>query len=325
MATPMQGSASGTLQGQNVRPTEMERLAAEGARMAQQLLTQYTAPPTPTDTSRVEQTFAPLQAEIAATPPPAPVEVPSAPSGLGLLSGLFATSVAGSILRDPQVRQEGLNTAKGRIEGAEAARNFNIAQRNKADQERNTALLAMREKILTTKLQQELANEEAAKADKTTKELFIVKTALDHIASEVKFQQEQSMTREELQARERIGKHSDLMGFLGQLVPKGGSDASGGMTIEAEANEIAKLVDFTNTIDLKLQPETGMYGFGRKMPSEEELNAMMGTSQSYLSSPSQRVRASAVYYINNTLQARFGDDQKKKLEYLQKVGLAPKE
>lgn len=45
---------------------------------------------------------------------------------------------------------------------------------------------------------------------------------------------------------------------------------------------------------------------------------------SYLSSPSQRVRGAALYDLKNILQAKFGDDQAKKQKFLIDNGLIAK-
>lgn len=318
----MKGSATGTLSGMDQKPqppTELEKLSAEGAQMARQLLASFTTAPNDIN-SNAEETFAPLQADVRATPNPTPLPVPSAPSGGDLLSGLLATNIAGAAAQNPMFAQAGLDTARSRITGREEIQRQNVVQQNAADAQRQLALLSLREKILSQKLQDQLANQQAAQADKTSKELFVVNTALEHVKTQLATKAAATMTREQLASQERVAKMEGLFGFLSRIPGMMDNGASGGMDPKNELDELTKLNDFTTQIDLKLQPDRGTFGFGKKVPSDEEMAAHFRVFNSYLSSPSARVRSAALYNMRGALEAKFGDDQKAKQAFLVKNG-----
>lgn len=322
MAAPIKGSATGTMQGQDVRPTEMERLAAEGAQTAQKLLAAYTTPPAMTQPNP-EDTFTPLVREIQNSPNPAPLPLPAAPTGGRLLAGLLATNIGGFVNKNPQATAQTLDAVIQKLNTRESVARANVAQQNQADSDRQYQLLQLREKILSTKLQQEMDAGKATQADKTAKELLVVQTALSHVDNAIQNAQQTKLTGMQLAAQEKIAKMNGLFDFLSRL-PRAlttGDQAGGGMSPDAESNEINKLVDFTNQIDLKLQPDKGLLGFGPKTPSDEEMSGFMRTFGAYLSSPSQRVRQSALYFMQGALQDRFKDNQQAKLDFLQKYGL----
>ena len=96
------------------------------------------------------------------------------------------SNLAAVAARNPNLAQAGLDTAKSRIEGREQIQRGNAAQRNQADAARQAGLLALREQILTAKLNEDIANGKAGQADKTAKELFVVQTALGHVSDRLK-------------------------------------------------------------------------------------------------------------------------------------------
>lgn len=317
----IKGSAVGTLTGQDVRPTEMERLAAEGASTAQALLKAYSSTPTYVGPD-VEKAFAPLVSDIQNSPNPEPLPLPDAPTGARLALGLIGNSLAGRF--NAPVSQEILKTTIDKLNNREAVGRANVAQQNQANADRQAQFLALREKILSTKMQQELEAGRAAQADKTQKELFVVQSAMDHIKTALDQKFEMQKTAAQIAGEERVAKMNGLFQFLSQL-PRdlvAGDKAGGGMTADQESQEINKLVDFTDQIDMKFQPDKGILGFGAKKPSDEEMSGFMRTFSAYLSSPSQRVRQTSLYFLQSALQDRFGDNAQKKLDFLQKYGLA---
>lgn len=311
----IKGSATGTMNGMDTKPTEMERLAKEAADTAKSILDAYSGPPEAVD---AEKTLAPLEEAIKATPAPADLPLPSAPSGGNLFGGLLATNLAAVAARNPNLATLGLETATNRIAGREQVQRANTIQRNQADAERQLAFLSLREKILTEKL----AGEKAGSADKTAKELFVVKTALDHVTNTLGERAKANMSREELAAQERIAKMESTFRFLGTVLGMDQPQAGGGMDPKNEIDEITKLNDFTTQIDLKLNPE-GTWTF-KKVPSDEEMTSHVRIINSYLSSPSQRVRGAALFNLKNMLQAKFGNDQAAKQKFLIENGLVAK-
>lgn len=319
----IKGSAEGTMKGQDTRPTEMERLAQEGAETARKLLAAFTTSPAAIN-SNPEETFAPLEEDVRNMPNPKSEPLPSAPSGATLGFGLLATNLASVALRNPQLAQAGLDTAQGKILNREAVQRANIAQENKADASRQAGLLALREKILTQKLEEELANKKAGAADKTSKELFVVQTALAHVTGRLGAREQASLTQGQLVVQERVANMEAKFRFLSSVLGMEKAEAGGGMDAKNEIDEITKLNDFTTSIDLKLNPESGQWGWGKKAPSEEEMAAHVRVVNSYLSSPSQRVRSAALFDLKNMMQAKFGDNQAKKQQFLIEQGLVAK-
>ena len=318
----MKGSATGTMKGMDTKPTEMEQLAAEGAETARKLLAAYTSTPQ-AQTTDYEKAYAPLKEEIQNNPPPADVPVPSAPEGAALGLGLLATNLAAVAARNPNLAQAGLDTAKSRIEGREQIQRGNAAQRNQADAARQAGLLALREQILTAKLNEDIANGKAGQADKTAKELFVVQTALGHVSDRLKAEEAKGLTDAQLTVQERVANMEAKFRFLGTVLGLDKPEAGGGMDPKAEADEITKLNDFTTSIDLKMTPEK-TWVFGKKVPNDEEMTAHVRAINSYLSSPSQRVRSAALFDLKNILQAKYGDDQAAKQKFLVENGLIAK-
>ncbi len=321
MAT-MKGSATGTLKGMDTKPTEMEQLASEAAATAKSILDAYTTKPEPVVTD-YEKAYAPLQEAIQKVPNPEPAPLPSAPEGATLGLGLLATNLAAVAARNPNLAQAGLETAQGRIQGKEAVQRGNVAQLNQADAARQAALLSVREQILTAKMQDEIANKKAGQADKTAKELFVVQTALAHVSDRLKAREQAQMTDAQLTVQERTANMEAKFRFLGTVLGLDKPEAGGGVSPMDEAKEIKDLNDFTTGIDLKLTPE-GAWVFSKKVPSDEEMTGHVRVVNSYLSSPSQRVRAAALFDLKNMLQAKYGNDQAAKQKFLIENGLIAK-
>lgn len=321
MAT-MKGSATGTMKGMDTKPTEMEQLAAEGAETARKLLAAYTSAPADATTD-YEKAYEPLKQDLENTPLPQDVALPSAPEGAALGLGLLATNLAAVAARNPNLAQAGLDTAKGRIEGREAVARGNVAQRNQADAARQAGLLSLREQILTAKLNEDIANGKAGQADKTAKELFVVQTALAHVTDRIKAKEQASLTQTELNAQAGIAKMEATFRFLGTVLGLEKPEAGGGLDPKVEADEITKLNDFTTQIDLKLTPDQ-QWVFSKKAPNDEEMAAHVRVLNSYLSSPSQRVRSAALFNLKNMLQAKYGDNQAAKQKFLIESGLVAK-
>lgn len=319
MAT-MKGSATGTMKGMDSRPTELEQMTKEAADTAKKILDAYAPPQNAADQPDAEKILGPLKDDINAMAAPQDEPLPSAPSGAALGFGLLATNLAAAAARNPMLAQAGLESAKGRIEGREQVQRNNIAQRNQADAARQVALLSLREKILT----ETLATQKGAAADKAAKELFIVQMALGHVSDRLKAKEQAAMTDEQLTVQERIANMQAKFQFLSSVLGMDQPSASGGMDAKTEADEITKLNDFTTSIDLKLNPDTNVWQFGKKVPSDEEMTGHVRVINSYLSSPSQRVRGAALFDLKNLLQAKFGNDQAAKQKFLIENGLIAK-
>lgn len=314
----MKGSATGTMKGMDTKPTEMEQMLAEASETAKKILDAYAPAQNAADQPDPNAVLGPLKTDIENMKAPQDVPVPSAPSGTELGFGLLATNLAAAVAKNPMLAQAGLESAKSRIEGKEQIQRANAAQRNQADAERQIALLSLREKILT----ETLATQRGAAADKAAKELFIVQTALGHVSDRLKAEEQKTLTDEQLTVQERIANMQAKFQFLSSVLGMNQPSASGGMDAKAEADEITKLNDFTTSIDLKLNPDK-TWTF-KKVPSDEEMTGHVRVINSYLSSPSQRVRAAALFDLKNMLQAKFGDDQSKKQKFLIENGLIAK-
>lgn len=315
MATDLKGTAVGTL-----GKTPEEQALNNGIALAKQLQTLFPAP-APSEGVNPQTFFAPLLADIQNAPAPEAAPVPDTRLTLGRALGLFATNVGAQLTGQPAV---GFPYLLQRKQQAEEIERQNVAQSNAFKQTQYAQFLTTRQGILQAAYQKALQNEEFDKAAQIQERKFVLDTALGQLQQQQAFAQQRALAQLDNQGKTDVAKISGILDFLGSRAASAGLSYGQRTSLSPsdESNAIFKLMDATNQIDLKLQPEGGVWIFGNKVPTDEEMGAQLRTMGAALSLPSQNVRDLALNMIQGTLQARYGNNTAAKVKFLQSQGLS---
>lgn len=300
--------------------SEDEKIALQTASLAQRLLNQF-APPSAPSTIDVERSLSPLLQDIEARQAPAPLPVPGAPRGLALAAGLTTAAIGAALLRQPQLAAQTVATARNAIERQHAVEAANVAAQNEFMQKKQRDGLALRQQILTKKLEQEIRGESFDRAEKTQKNLTIVTGALDRM--DLVFEERGRNARQAaaLAVQEKVGLTTAMLNFIGRL--SSADNNSGGLNPAQETSQLNNLIDTMRQIGLRIAPEGPNLFKLRftKTVSDEEAGLQIQTMGAFISgSSSPRVRKAAVFAVQSVLQEKFGDDFQKKQEFLIKMG-----